>query len=154
MVQVDESVFSHKVKHHRGRAPQETMWVFGLVDTSTIPATGYMEIVERRDAETLLPIIEKIVRSGTKIFSDEWKAYGLLTRNPNYRHETVNHTLHFVDPKTGVHAQHIESYWNKQKNKIKRMHGCHRSLLKSYLDQFMWLERNMNKRNYYFLQIN
>ena len=61
-------------------------------------------------------------------------------------HETVNHTLHFVDPKTGVHTQNIESYWNKQKNKIKRMNGCRRSSLDSYLDQFMWLERNENQK--------
>ena len=30
----------------------------GMVDTSVSPAMGYMEIVARRDAATLLPIIQ------------------------------------------------------------------------------------------------
>ena len=53
VVQIDESCFAHKVKYHRGRGPQEQIWVFGLVDTSTSPGLGYMEIVENRSAETL-----------------------------------------------------------------------------------------------------
>jgi len=33
------------------------MWVFGMCDTSVTPALGYMELVPRRNAATLLPII-------------------------------------------------------------------------------------------------
>ena len=118
-LQVDGSCFSHKPKHHRGRTPHSQIWVFGIVDTSTTPAIGYMEIVERRDAGTLLPIIEKVVRQGSTVHSDEWKAYQKIS-NIGYQHETVNHSLNFVDKKTGVHTQHVESYWNKQKGKNKR----------------------------------
>ncbi|KCZ81098.1 hypothetical protein H312_01464 [Anncaliia algerae PRA339] len=32
--QIDESCFSHRVKSHMGRAPQDPIWVFGIVDTS------------------------------------------------------------------------------------------------------------------------
>ena len=56
-------------------------------------------------------------------------------------HGTVNHSLHFVDPVTGVHTQNIESYWNRAKLKLKRMKGCHADQLPSYLDEFMWRER-------------
>lgn len=59
IVQIDESCFSHKPKYHRGRAAKEPIWVFGLVDTSTVPCLGYMEIVKSRSAMTLLPIIKK-----------------------------------------------------------------------------------------------
>jgi hypothetical protein len=45
------------------------MWVFGIADTSTKPAITYMQTVEKRDAATLLPIIEKVV------YSDKWRAY-------------------------------------------------------------------------------
>jgi hypothetical protein len=33
-------------------------WVFGLADTSSKPAITYMETVDKRDAATLLPIIQ------------------------------------------------------------------------------------------------
>ena len=71
MVQIDESCFSHKPKHHRGRAPQNPLWVFGIVDPSSSPALGYMEIVYSQNAETLLPIIRKVVLPGTTIHSDQ-----------------------------------------------------------------------------------
>ena len=37
---------------------------------------------------------------------------------------------------------HIESYWDRIKTKVKRMKGCHRHQLSSYLDEFMWRERH------------
>ena len=88
---------------------------------------GYMEIVERReprDAATLMPIIERVVRSESMIYGDQWKAYGKIAKEGCYGHKTVNHKHHFVDPETGVHTQNIESYWHKQT--INKMNGCQR----------------------------
>ncbi|XP_062523177.1 uncharacterized protein LOC134197844 [Corticium candelabrum] len=36
--QIDESCFSHKLKHHRGHPPRQPVWVFGIVETSHFPA--------------------------------------------------------------------------------------------------------------------
>ena len=49
-------------------------------------------------------------------------------------HETVNHSIEFVDSTTGAHTQSIEI-------KLKGMRGCHASELPSYIDEFMWRER-------------
>ena len=38
VVQVDESLFSHKVKAHCGHLPNEQVWVFGIVDNRFQPA--------------------------------------------------------------------------------------------------------------------
>ena len=115
-----------------------SIWVFGLCDTSTTPALGYMEIVPARDAATLLPIIQDHVLPGTTIC---WAAYNAVISLPPVQvHETVNHSIQFVIP-CGIHTNHIESYWNRVKVKLKRMRGCHRSQLRSYLDEFMWRER-------------
>ncbi|KAI8516499.1 hypothetical protein Bbelb_050800 [Branchiostoma belcheri] len=48
-------------------------------------------------------------------------------------------TRHFVDPVTGVHTQHIESYWNRKK--LKAMHGCMGEETATYLTEEMWRER-------------
>ena len=114
-----------------------------MVDTSHTPALGYMEIVARRDAATLLPIIQAHVAPGTEIHSDQWAAYRQVSSLPNVgAHSVVNHTYDFVDPVTGTHTQNIESYWNRIKSKIKRMKGCTAGQLPSYLDEYMWKERH------------
>ena len=101
-----------------------------------------MEIVATRDAATLLPIINAHVAPGTEVWSDKWSAYNRVGSLPNVsQHRTINHSDNFVDPVTGVHTNHIESYWNRVKHKFKRMKGCSRTMLDGYLDEFMWRER-------------
>ena len=125
-----------------------------MVDTSHTPALGYMQIVPRRDANTLLPIIQQHVANGTVIHSDEWRAYSRVATLPNVAtHGVVNHSINFVEPITGVHTQHVESYWNNAKQKLKRMKGCHREQLASYLDEYMWRERNGANRRLSFYNI-
>lgn len=117
--------------------------MFGLADSSHTPALGYMELVPDRSAATLLPIIQAHVAPGTIIHSDEWSAYQRVGSLPNVAaHETVNHSIEFVNSTTGTHTQSIESYWNRSKLKLKRMRGCHATELPSYLDEFMWRERH------------
>ena len=142
------------LQHHRGRPPQSPVWVFGMVDVSHKPALGYLEIVPQRDAATLLPIIQAHSNPETEIWSDEWRAYSQVPSLPNITtHRTVNHSLHFKDPVTGVHTNHIESYWNRVKVKLKRMRGCHRHQLPSYLDEFMWFERHGKTAQQAFVSI-
>ncbi len=141
IVEIDESCCSHKVKHHRGRGPLESVWVFGIIQrNSNTRGIGYLEIVKKRDAGTLLPIIENIVVPGTTIHSDEWKAYNRI-QDMGYVHRTVCHKCYFCDPETRVHINGIESYWNKCQSAIKTMRGCRRSMLQSYLNEFMWRDR-------------
>ena len=100
-------------------------------------------MVQTRDAATLLPIIQRHVAPGTVIHSDQWRTYTRVAGLPPVvSHQTVNHSINFVDPTTGVHTQHIESYWNRVKIKLKRMRGCHIRQLPGYLDEFMWRERH------------
>ena len=57
------------------------------------------------------------------------------------RHKKVNHSVEFKNPISGVHTNNIESYWERAKSKIKKMKGCKRENLSSYLDEFLWWER-------------
>ena len=80
---------------------------------------------------------------GSIVHSDEWRAYPRVASIPVVASQsTVNHSITFVDPTTGTHTQHIESFWNQVKLKLKRMKGCHSDQIPSYLDEFMWLERH------------
>ena len=101
-----------------------------------------MEIVPRRDAATLLPIINSHIAPGTEVWSDDWRAYnGVAALSNVSRHRKVNHSANFVDPVTGVHTNHIESYWNRVKTKFRRMKGVQKNMMAGYLDEFMWKER-------------
>ena len=116
--------------------------MFGIVDTSQQPALGFMQVVPSLDAQTSLPIIQAHVALGSVVHSDQWAAYRNTQGLPNVNaHLTVNHSLHFVDPATGVHTQNIESYWGRVKHKFKRMKGVSGKQLPSYLDEFLWRER-------------
>ena len=60
------------------------------------------------------------------------------------QHQTVNHSITFCDPVTGVLTQKIESYWNRVKTKFTRMKGVHDTMLSSNMDEFVWRERHGN----------
>ena len=115
----------------------------GMVDTSQTPALGFMVTVIDRRVQTLFPIMQRHLRSGTTVYSDSWVAYRSVQKLPAVsQYNMVNHSLNFVDPVTGVHMQNIESYWNWVKMKFKRIKGVHEAMLMSYLDKLIWRERH------------
>jgi transposase-like protein len=75
IVQINESLFNHKSKYNRGQRASKEQWVFDLADTSSKPAIIYTETVDKRNSATLLPIIQRVVKPGAIIHSDQWKAY-------------------------------------------------------------------------------
>jgi len=140
--QVDESLFCHKVKAHRGRAPREQVWVFGILyDIAKSLGNFYVQVVSNRSAAVLQPIFEQVVCDYSEIYSDEWAAYPAICRNLGLAHKIVNHSRHFVNPESGVHTQNIESLWNVLKSKIKKMCGVRKEDLQDYLNEFMWRNR-------------
>ena len=139
VVEVDESLFSRR-KHHQGRVlPQQ--WVFGGICRQTRDC--FMFMVPDRSGLTLLPIIRQSITPGTTIMSDMWGAY-VGIQAMGFGHLQVNHTYNFVDPQTGAHTQNIENSWKNAKMRNKREHGTHRSMLESYLCEWMWRQRFRN----------
>ncbi|KAK2557526.1 hypothetical protein P5673_020277, partial [Acropora cervicornis] len=139
VVKCDESKFNHKAKYNRGRRPARDTWVFGIITAEYSPARGYFTVVDRRDADTLWPIIDQCILPGSEVQTDDWGAYRGLTRLANVqRHRVVVHARNFVDPRTGVHTQEVESCWSQLKLGLKRRKGIRRKDLQSYLDEMMW----------------
>ena len=133
-VQIDESVFVRR-KANVGRMPVPQQWVFGGVDCAS--KEGFLVTVPRRDAATLLAVLQQYVRPGTTVVSDLWAAYNTIG-NLGYQHLTVNHSVNFVDPVTGAHTNEVENMWMRAKRRNKKECGTARSLLDSYLLEFMW----------------
>jgi len=142
IVQVDETKLNHNVKSHRGRGPIRPAWCLCITDTSSQPATGFATMIPDRTAATIIPIIKRVVRSGSIIHSDEARVYQSLKQN--YEHSSVCHKYNFVDPITGVHTQHVESWNNKIKNSIKKVRGVDEDKREDFLKEYMFLEKFKN----------
>jgi len=110
IVEVDESKFGRR-KYHRGH-PVECQWVFGGVERES--GRTFLVPVPDRNADTLVAIISNWIEPGTTVISDCLGAYRNL-ESQGFTHRTVNHSIHFVDPDTGVHTNTIESTWRDVK---------------------------------------
>ncbi|KCZ74470.1 hypothetical protein H311_04565, partial [Anncaliia algerae PRA109] len=152
IVHVDETMLSHAVKSHRGRVARNQSWALTIVDTSEKPGLGYCQIVDKRDSTTLIPIISRIVRPGSIIHTDEWKAYIKLNQS-NFDHKTIRHKFNFVDPITGIHTQNVESFNNKLKLFIKNQRGCKADSRNDLCNLFLFLDHYKNKAFLKFLEL-
>ncbi len=135
VVEIDESKFG-KRKYNRGRY-KEGHWVFGGVERGTNDV--FMVEVNDRSAATLLPIIQMYVRPGTTVISDEWRAYSRIP-SLGMAHQSVNHSINFVDPVTGAHTQNIESTWSQVKKMMRKqgVDNTSEELFQTYLPEYLW----------------
>jgi len=164
VVQIDESLFQGKRKYNRGRLrlgdrkPEENEessdedevisnqnygqriqgpWIFGLCCKHDGILERRFFKVEKRDRNTLLPIILNEVEQGTTIYSDKWRAYSTLNEH-GFIHKTVNHSENFIDPITGAETQTIETLWRHVKNKYNIKTRGATDILQSQLQEEWW----------------
>ena len=140
VVQIDESVLA-KRKYNVGRNVTQ-QWIFGLYDTTT--KCSHVQLVDDRRAETLIPIIQKFVRPGSTVFSDQWAAYRQLNQL-GYHHATVNHSQNFIDPTTGTCTNAIEAYWSRAKRHVRLHWLSRRDQLPLRIDEFLWRDHLPSK---------
>jgi transposase-like protein len=105
----------------------------------TTGLSNFVHVLDRTRV-TLEPKIREYVRPGSIIITDCHAGYNNLN-NIGYEHFTVNHSRNFVDPRTGVTTNHIESMWQKLKQSHKQRFGTHRSMLNSHLASFLRKQR-------------
>ena len=145
-VQIDETLIGgsnsnrhkdKKVPHCQGRSAVDKTLVFGAMEQN-----GYLIAQKVPDAKmkTLVPIIRTNVKSGSKVYSDEWYIYSGLDKW--YEHQIVNHSkseyVRIDTQGNKISTNSIESVWNHFKNPI---HGTYHNnisdkYLQNYIDEF------------------
>ena len=80
---------------------------------------------------------------GSILSSDMWRAYGGVRAMPQrFRHWTVNHRYHFVDPvNRRAHSQGVENLWSQWKARVRRLYGIHDPQYKDHINEFTWHQR-------------
>jgi len=58
-----------------GRRAACDSWVFGIVSAEYTWGRGYFQLVERRNGAALLPIIQRCLKLGTEVHTDDWAVY-------------------------------------------------------------------------------
>ena len=137
-VEIDESIFGRKVKYHKGQPRGLRIWIFGLIERQTNRIILYP--VDSRNSETLIPLIQKHVRPGTRIYSDSWAAYMHLN-TLCYQHFTVVHKTTFKQRYRNVdtgevldcHTNRIEGAWKICKDHFRRINGTNRKLFEQHI---------------------
>lgn len=95
VVEVDESHL-FKRKHNVGRiGVWNHIWVVGGISRTTKKRFAVM--VDRRDGDTLMPILQQCIDGNSYICTDCWRAYGDCEQIFN-GHGRVNHTENFTNP--------------------------------------------------------
>ncbi|OMJ83814.1 hypothetical protein SteCoe_15225 [Stentor coeruleus] len=139
VVEIDESCF--KSGRDKNQRYLQDRWVFGLYERER--KLVYMQVVQKRDAKTLIPIIQERCELGTTIISDQWYAYNKLAEF-GYPHYTVDHSRFFVNPNSReIHTQDIEISWCWAKYNVKK----HRNTvnLQHLLNVFCWMRQFKKK---------
>lgn len=128
-VEIDE-MYMHPNPTKRSTAKaNNSEIVFGMVQRG-----GKAKVVHVKSSgkRVLLPEIQKNIKPGTTIYSDEWRAYDKLPMY-GYPHATIKHKEHsYVDGKN--HTQNVENLWSNAKRGIK---GVYRHVDSQYLQAYV-----------------
>lgn len=131
-VEADETYVGGKRCGKRGRGAEGKTPVFGVVKRQGSIKTSIVENVRQ---VTLMPLIKKMVKSGSLIFTDESNSYNKV-ESMGYCHEKVKHGKNeYVRGNT--HTNTIEGFWSQFKRSV---HGTFHCVspkhLQAYLDEF------------------
>lgn len=155
-VEIDESkVFKRKANVGRLLSNEEDcVWIVGGIERNS--RNCFLELVEKRDKQTLNELIKFWVRPDTLILTDCWNGY-LDLRNLGYEHGQVNHTVNFLNPHDkNINTQRIERFWKSVKSNLpKEANGpSKRSYLQEFCFKFKYLHgRKLGSRFKFMVEL-
>lgn len=140
IVEIDETKMG-KRKFNRGHGV-EGVWVVAGIER-TVEKKIFAVQVEDRKGNTIKQIIKKYVKEGSIIYTDCWKSYNFACNELDFEHKTVNHSLYYKDPITGVHTNTIEGLNNGLKTLIVPRNRVKKNM-KHHLLYYIWRRQNKN----------
>ncbi|KAK2941537.1 hypothetical protein BLNAU_23549 [Blattamonas nauphoetae] len=78
------------------------------------PEQSFLEMVEKRDQDSIKDIIERHIEPGSIIHTDMWKGYSWIGKDKKkrWKHRTVNHSKNqWTDEEAGTTTNHVEALW-------------------------------------------
>ncbi len=134
-IEADESYFGpRRVRGKRGRGARGKIIVFGLLKRN---GKVYCEIIRNTEKQVLMPIIRRVVQSGSDVYSDGWKSYNALAIY-GYNHKKVKHSEDEFARPDGTHINGVESYWSWTKRRLNKFNGISKRHFADYLLESEW----------------
>lgn len=134
-IEVDESYFGPKrIRGKRGRGAGRKIIVFGLLKRQ---GKIYTQIIKNTQKRQVMPIIKRVVRSGSDIYSDGWRSYDALAVY-GYNHKKVKHQDNEFVRDKDTHINGVESYWSWVKRRLNQFNGVTKQQFKRYLLESEW----------------
>ena len=133
-IEIDEAYFGAKrIRGKRGRGAGGKTIVLGLRKRN---GSVYADIIPDVQRRTLFPIIRRVVRSGSDIYTDGWRSYDALAIY-GYNHKTVKHEENEF-ARGDTHVNGIESYWSWAKRRAIKFNGIKKSEFAHFLLESEW----------------
>ncbi len=140
VVQVDETFVGgknknrhadKKVPNSQGRSFKDKTPVFGAYQ---VGGKVKIEVVPNTQAETLKPLIQKFVKEGSVMVSDEWDSYNSI--RDKFPHVVINHKDgEYV--RGAFHTNNIENFWSIfKRGYVGIYHFMSKQHLHRYLNEF------------------
>lgn len=146
LVEVDETYVGGKGRGKRGRGSDKKKPVVGIVERQgKIKAI----VTDNVKASTVLPLITKNVRQGTKVMTDEFGIYNRVSRH-GYTHQRIQHKAKRYAI-GDVHTNTIEGFWGQLKRSINgTYHSVPPKYLQQYVNEFAFRYNQRNTTNHLF----
>ena len=142
-VEIDEAYVGGKrpkIKGFTGRGAKGKTVVMGILERG---GEVFTKVVPTAGRKSLIPPIVERLKPGTRISTDEWGPYQILS-SLGYDHQTVDHGSKEY-ARGDVHVNSVEGFWSQLKRSIRGTHvwvsGKH---LPKYLGEFEY-RYNMRK---------
>ena len=131
-IEADESYFGGRRKGKRGRGAGGKVPVFGILKRG---GKVYTKMIPNARAETLMPIMNRMILPDSIVYTDTWASYNALDIS-GFHHVRINHSKLFADHDN--HINGIENFWNQAKRHMRKFNGVPRQHFNPFLKECEW----------------